>query len=110
MLCVKRRMLRTLKKIRFSWPLVVLAVFYLYLGFHALSGNQGILKWANYQDKIDALSVEIEVLRTERIGLELHAEQLRSHHLDLDRLDEEARRSLNVSHANEFVIWLDESR
>lgn len=84
-------------------------MFYLYLGFHALSGNQGIWKWVNNQDKIGALEVEIETLRSQRMALELHAKQLRSNHLDLDRLGEEARRSLNVSHANEVVIWLDES-
>jgi len=102
-------MFRFLRKIRLSWPLLVLSIFYLYLGFHALSGDQGILKWANYEDRIGALETQIEETRTEKTGLELHANQLRAEHLDLDRLGEEARRTLNVSHANEVVIWLDET-
>lgn len=102
-------MSQTRKKIRFSWPLIVLAVFYVYLGFHALSGNQGLLSWANYSDRISSLKEEIDELQGEQAILELRANQLRSRHLDLDRLDEAARRNLNVSHANEFVIWLDES-
>ncbi|PHR93353.1 MAG: cell division protein [Robiginitomaculum sp.] len=102
-------MVHALKKIRFSWSVAVLAVFYLYLGFHALSGNQGILKWADYAEKINALESEIAVLQKDRKSLELHANQLRATHLDLDRLDEEARRSLNVSRANEIVIWLDDT-
>jgi cell division protein FtsB len=102
-------MIGIFRKIRMSLPLVALCVFYLYLGFHALSGDQGILKWANYEDKISALEVEIGNLKAERHALELHADQLRADHLDLDRLGEEARRTLNVSYTNEIVIWLDES-
>jgi cell division protein FtsB len=102
-------MFRFVRKIRFSWPLFVLIVFYLYLGFHALSGDQGMLKWANYEDKISSLETNIEILVTERESLELHAKQLRANQLDLDRLGEEARRTLNVSHTNEIVIWLDET-
>lgn len=102
-------MLRMFKQIRFSWPVTVLVVFYLYLGFHALSGNQGILKWVDYKDKINVLESEIATLQASRKSLELHADQLRATHLDLDRLDEEARRSLNVSLANEVVIWLDDA-
>ncbi len=102
-------MLRALKQIRISWPLIVLGVFYTYLGFHALSGNQGALRWADYTDSIHELESELSQLESQRATLELRADQLRSHNLDLDRLDEEARRSLNLSYTNEVVIWLDES-
>ncbi|MEE9273624.1 MAG: septum formation initiator family protein [Robiginitomaculum sp.] len=101
-------MLRVFKKIRFSWSLTVLGVFYLYLGFHAFSGDQGILSWADYADRIDDLESEIKVLETSQIALQSHVNQLRSEHLDLDRLDEEARKTLNISRPNEIVIWLDE--
>ena len=102
-------MLRAFKKIRFSWPLTVLSVFYLYLGFHAFSGEQGILSWADYTGTIDDLKSEIKALETSQIALQLRADQLRAEHLDLDRLDEEARKILNVSQTNEVVIWLDET-
>ena len=102
-------MFRFVRKFRFSWSLFVLIVFYLYLGFHALSGDQGVLKWANYEDKISILETQISELKVEHEALELHANQLRADRLDLDRLGEEARRTLNVSHANEIVIWLDET-
>lgn len=103
-------MLRIVRKFRFSWSLFVLIIFYLYLGFHALSGDQGVLKWANYEDKIAALHIQKNALIAERELLEQHANQLRANQLDLDRLGEEARRTLNVSHANEIVIWLDDSQ
>ena len=102
-------MFRFVRKFRFSWSFFVLIIFYLYLGFHALSGDQGVLKWANYEDKISSLESQIDKLVSERESLERHANQLRANQLDLDRLGEEARRTLNVSHANEIVIWLDET-
>lgn len=102
-------MLRALKNLRFSWSVVGLSVFYLYLGFHALSGNQGILKWANYKEEVSTLESEVERLKSEKEHLQLHADQLNARHLDLDRLDEVARRILNVSDTNETVVWLDET-
>lgn len=109
MLAYSGRMFRLVRKFRFSWSLFVLIILYIYLGFHALSGDQGVLKWANYEDKISSLGAQIETLVSEREALELHANQLRANQLDLDRLGEEARRTLNISHANEIVIWLDET-
>jgi len=102
-------MLRVLKRIRLSWPLLVLLVAYGYLGFHALGGSLGVLKLANYSDQSEKLNTEITRLKVKREALELRASQLRASNLDLDRLDEEARHTLNVSGANDFVIWLDET-
>ncbi len=98
-----------LKRIRFSWPLLILGVFYTYLSFHALSGSQGLLKWSVYRRDISILESEVAVLVAQREALALKVERLRAKHLDADMLDVEARRMLNVSHPNEIVIWLDET-
>lgn len=102
-------MLRVLKRIRLSWPFLVLFVAYAYLGFHALGGSLGVLKLADYSEQSEKLSGDITRLKVKREALELRASQLRASNLDLDRLDEEARRTLNVSGANDIVIWLDET-
>jgi len=102
-------MKKVLSKIRFTWPLLVLVVFYGYLGLHVLSGSLGMLKWADYSTQIEKLDVDIVRLQDQRKALEKRAVQLRTNNLDLDRLDEEARRTLNVSGANDIVIWLDET-
>ncbi len=88
---------------------MVLLVFYGYLGFHTLGGSLGVLKWADYSERSESLNAEITRLKAKRETLELRASQLRASNLDLDRLDEQARRTLNVSHANDIVIWLDET-
>ena len=72
---------------RLSWGLLILCVFYLYLGYHALSGNQGLLKWADYEDTIASLETEIADIQAQRTALERTAAQLRPEHLDLDRLE-----------------------
>ena len=102
-------MYRVLKKIRLAWPLITLGIFYIYLGFHAFSGDQGILRWADYSDNISELKQEIANLEIAQEKLQIHVDQLRAEQLDLDRLGEEARKTLNVSYANEIVIWLDET-
>lgn len=88
---------------------MVLLVFYGYLGFHTLGGNLGVLRWADYSERSESLNAEISRLKAKRETLELRASQLRASNLDLDRLDEQARRTLNVSGANDIVIWLDET-
>jgi len=102
-------MKKVLSKIRITWPLLVLVVFYGYLGLHVLSGSLGIFKWAGYAEQVETLDAEIVRLQDQRQALEKRAAQLRDSNLDLDRLDEEARRTLNVSGANDIVIWLDET-
>ena len=89
--------------------MAVLGLFYLYLGFHALSGEQGILSWADYKDSIASLEADITATTAQRVELEATARRLRSEHLDLDTLEIYARETLNVSHPNEIVIWLDET-
>ncbi len=102
-------MLRILKRIQISWPLVILGIFYTYLSFHALSGSQGLLKWSVYEREIGVLEANVTILVAQREALGLKIERLRAQHLDTDMLDVEARRILNVSHPNEIVIWLDET-
>ncbi|MCF6221894.1 MAG: septum formation initiator family protein [Robiginitomaculum sp.] len=102
-------MSRVLKRIRLSWPFMVLLIAYGYLGYHTLGGSLGVLKWADYSERSESLNAEITRLQAKRETLELRASQLRASNLDLDRLDEEARRTLNVSGANDIVIWLDET-
>jgi cell division protein FtsB len=102
-------MLRLLKRIRLSWPFLVLLIAYGYLGLHTLGGSLGVLKLADYSGQSEKLNEEISRLKIKRMALESRVSQLQANNLNLDRLDEEARRTLNVSGANDIVIWLDET-
>lgn len=101
-------MFRSLRKIRLSLPMFLVGFFYLYLGFHALSGNQGLLQWRQYHDQIQTLEDQSTALQMEYAALKRRAVQLQSQHLDLDRLEEDAIQTLNISHVKDIAIDLDE--
>ncbi len=91
-----------------SWPILVLIVFYLYVGAHLVSGSAGVLKLRQTKNEITRLESEVKALEVQRESLEAQARRLRASGLDLDALDEQARKILNVSHPNDIVIWLDD--
>lgn len=94
---------------RARWPLLGLCVFYFYLAFHALSGNQGVMRWVDYEADIVRSTAVLDELKTRRAAMEDTAKRLRGEGLDLDTLDIKARESLFVSRPNEMTIWLDPS-
>lgn len=94
---------------RRKWPVLALCVFYFYLAFHALSGNQGLMRWVDYEADITRATVKLEALQSQRTLMETRAQRLRGEQLDLDVLGQKARETLFVSHANEFTIWLDQT-
>jgi len=95
--------------LRHKWPVLALALFYFYLAFHALSGNQGLMRWVDYEMEIVSNTSQLEALIKERAKLEAQAKRLSSKSLDLDTLDLKARESLFISYPNEFTIWLDQT-
>jgi cell division protein FtsB len=95
--------------LRHKWPILALFVFYFYLAFHALSGNQGLMRWVDYQADITRNSAALEQLQAEREALQIRADSLAADNLNIDILDAQSRESLFVSHPNEYTIWLDQT-
>lgn len=91
---------------RLILPAVTVA-FLSYFGYHAYNGEYGI----NSKHQLDArradLSVKLDQLRNERLHIERRTALLRDGTLEKDMLDEQARRALNVSKADEVTIMLD---
>ena len=94
---------------RISWGMIVLALVYLYLSFHAFTGSQGIGRWIEYNKASPVMAAELESLKITRERLEAEAARLRDDGLNLESLDLKARRLLNVSDVKDIVIWLDEA-
>jgi len=86
---------------------MAICAFYVYLAFHALSGTQGLMSWADYNADIKRLGTELETVREDRARLEFQVEALRGESLNRDLLDIRAREKTFVSGANETTIWLD---
>lgn len=96
-------------QIRKGWPIAALCVFYLYLAFHALSGNQGLVRWVDYENEITRNKELLEASRLEREKLEARSDALRASQLDLDALDIKAREQAFLAHPQEVTIWLTQT-
>lgn len=84
-------------------PLLLLLVLF-YLLFHAISGERGVYAWFKESRKLELLQAERDTVRKERVALEHKTRLLSSSSLDLDLLDEQARRVLGYATSNEVVI------
>ena len=76
-----------------------------YFGYHAVSGDRGLLQMMQWQQKVDTVRVESDAVRLERLQWEHRVSRMYDDSLDLDLLDEQARRELGLSHPDEIVIF-----
>lgn len=80
------------------------ALFLAYFGFHAYHGEFGIWSKYRYETAAAELQTELDTIQAKRIELERRVQLLHDGTLEKDMLDEQARRALNLSHADEIVI------
>ena len=88
-------------------PSFFLAVAIAYFGYHALTGEQGVLNWLVVKNEIRETEIALAEARAERERLEATAARLRSDSLDLDYVEERARDILNVAHPREFIVEIE---
>ena len=84
--------------------LAVMVVFY--LGFHAVSGERGVVALFKESHKLEQLKAELVKITAEREALDAKVRGLSSNSLDLDLLDERARLVLGMAGKNEMVYFL----
>lgn len=90
-------------------PSFFIAMAISYFGYHALTGEQGVLNWLVIENEIRETEIQLADARAERERMEEIAARLRSDSLDLDYLDERARDVLNVAHPRDFIVEIDTS-
>lgn len=78
--------------------------FLAYFGFHAWHGEYGIYSKYALAERTLAMQKQLDAVREQRIALETRVRLLRDGSIEKDMLDEQARRSLNLSHDDELVI------
>lgn len=87
-------------------PTAALAFLIVYFGFHAFTGERGLLSSTQRDATLAAKSRELAELRTQRQDLEARAKLLRDSSLSADLLEERARSLLGFTHPNDYVIRL----
>ena len=80
------------------------AAFLGYFGFHAFHGDYGIYSKYRLEAQTIELRAEFAALHAERIALEKRGRLLHVGTIHRDMLDEQARKSLNLSVADEVII------
>jgi len=95
-----------LARLRQYVPTAALAFLIFYFGFHAFTGERGILSTHQRNETLAAKTRELAALRKEREDLEARAHLLRDSSLSADLLEERARSLLGFSDPKDYVIRL----
>jgi cell division protein FtsB len=85
-------------------PTAALAFLIFYFGFHALTGEGGLLQSDQRDATLVAKSRELAKLRAERQDLEMRAQLMRDTSLSRDLLEERARSLLGFADPRDYVI------
>ena len=85
-------------------PTAVLALLIFYFGYHALTGDRGLLHGAMREETLASRSQELKDLRSEREDLETRVRLLGDDNLSRDLLEERARVVLGFADPKDYVI------
>ena len=94
--------------LRATGPLIAVLVLF-YLGFHALSGERGVVALFKETRRLEAVTAELAAIKLQREMLDHKVRLLSSGSLDLDLLDEQVRRELGMANKNEIVYFLQDA-
>ncbi len=78
----------------------------MYFSYHALSGDQSVLKWIAYQQLETEAKLELAELTLRHDQLLTQNQMLRLESLDQDYLDERIRAKLGYVHPDDRIIML----
>lgn len=73
-------------------------------GYAGLQGEYGMFRLFQVQAQESQLLSELEILQSDRAKLENRTRRLSNDYLDLDLLDEQARKVLGMARGDEIVI------
>jgi cell division protein FtsB len=93
-----------LARLRSFLPTAALVLLIVYFGFHAFTGDRGLLTSNQRDETLVAKTRELAQVRAERQDLELRARLLRDTSLSRDLLEERARSLLGFADPRDYVI------
>lgn len=87
---------------------LILSIVLCYLAFNALSGDQGLARWTALQKQEKELILVLEGIQQEKSQVEARIQRLSPESLDLDYVEELARRKLAYARKDEIILSLEE--
>jgi cell division protein FtsB len=91
-------------RLRLYLPTAVMAVLIFYFGFHALTGEQGLLLRDQRDQALATKQAELKQVLAQRQDLEVRARLLRDTSLSADLLEERASSLLGYVGPSDYVI------
>jgi cell division protein FtsB len=85
-------------------------LLFAYFCYHAISGDRGLLALIQFNKRVDSLRAEADSVRAKRLQLEHRVSLLKPDSLDLDMLDEQARKLLGYAGKDETVYEFPEDK
>jgi cell division protein FtsB len=92
------------ERVRPYLPTAVFIVLIAYFGFHALTGDKGLLSERTRAATLAKRTAELQRIEAERRDLEARVTLLRDDHLSRDLLEERARVLLGFADPRDYVI------
>lgn len=86
---------------------VVIVSLFTYFFYHFVDGKRSIFALIKKKQELVSKQKEFDLIHSERLNLEYHISLLSSKSLDLDFLDEQARKILGYSKEDEIVYYDD---
>jgi cell division protein FtsB len=93
--------------VNYIFVCALIAVVVVYALYHATSGDRGFLAFLRLRQQIEQSRAELDIVRAQRLKYERDVKLLRDESLDLDLLDEQARRLLGYAEKDEKVYNLE---
>lgn len=93
---------------RFSLTSFIVGLLF-YFAYHAVNGERGLLALINLTQQVEKAQNDLDLTRAERLYLEHRVQLLRPNSLDLDLLEEQARKYLGYAKATEQIYFLDKN-
>ena len=87
-------------------PTALLALLIFYFSVNALTGDRGLLTDRRRDSTLAARTLELQQLRSQRVGLEAQVRLLSDDDLSRDLLEERARAVLGFADPRDYVIRL----
>jgi cell division protein FtsB len=90
--------------IKVVYKAALLVVIFVYLLFHAISGENGLISYVNIKKQIEEQSAALQRKNSELEMIKRKVELLSNQSLDLDLLEEQCRIVLNYCYPEEVII------
>jgi cell division protein FtsB len=87
-----------------SMFLIIALLLMAYFGFAAIQGDFGLFRRSQVNAEAQVLQQELAELQDSRAYLENKTKRLSDQYLDLDMLDEQARKVLGMAREDEIII------